>query len=977
MLRNCRPTPCQKPRSAELDRPGAMAAAAPQTPGQPQQIAGHAPSRMAQRSAGSATTSEPTPAAHSVNSRPQPTGTAHDEAQRPAQAKVGRQRGRQRGVGPGREAAGRGQHQQGAEFGSRSWLSRLPGAGPTWGRFMLVGIACRIMQDTLSFRAIHSHTDRGSPKNCMVQVIHTRTCSTRCILRLSAPALTRTAAQPLAEQLAARFADRIRDRLLAAGCALPSVRQCAAQHGLNPSTVVAAYDLLLAQGLVEAQRNRGFFVRDRAPRAAAPWRTPSSAAPEAGAHGGAGECRGPDPRHVPSGRAPAAARHGRVPGRLDGLHFLQSAVRRVTATETLADSLAALRRAAGRRPPAPRAGDPTVGLGLPAGPDQIITTVGATHALDIVSRTLLKPGDGVMVEEPGWAVEFARLAAMGMRMLPVPRGPAGPDLAVMARYCEAHAPKLFVSVSVLHNPTGYCLSPASAHRVLQLAQQHEFPRGGGRHLQPHCARARHPHVRARRPAAQLLRERLRQNPGAQLAGGLPGGAADWVERLLDTKLLTTLTTPSLLERALAHLHRTRASCGATPSASATGSTRRAAAACGWREAAGCRFVAEPAGLFGWVDTGVDTEALAQRLLDEGYLIAPGCPVPRGAGAEHPHAHQLRHHAGRRVLGRLPPRAGWQHTRRGLSSARGERSVREQVGFAALCHARQGSVRFPRFGLHQRQGAFEQAPVRCPCRQLQPLGQSCPALGGHAAQRSFEAMGMGHCRLAVARSSAGAAPACARPGPAAWPGQFLQANPRHHPGGAAACPRRAKAGHAPRSDVRARALRRTGRWGRLRPRPGPARGPSPASGPAGSPAWPCIAVHARRPGRPPGRPAWRWPSPPRWACGCSRRRDSSSRMARVASSPLMPGICTSIKTRSTPPCSHWLTACAPPRATRTVKPSLQQHLAHHEFVDRVVLGQQHHPARIARPGQRHAFSARPAHWRARRRPRPHPAAAAPG
>jgi DNA-binding transcriptional MocR family regulator len=39
--------------------------------------------------------------------------------------------------------------------------------------------------------------------------------------------------------------------------------------------------------------------------------------------------------------------------------------------------------------------------------------------------------------------------------------------------------------------------------------------------------------------------------------------------------------------------------------------------------AGCRFAAEPAGLFGWVDTGVDTDALAQRMLDMGYLLAPG------------------------------------------------------------------------------------------------------------------------------------------------------------------------------------------------------------------------------------------------------------------------------------------------------------------------------------------------------------------
>jgi DNA-binding transcriptional MocR family regulator len=40
-------------------------------------------------------------------------------------------------------------------------------------------------------------------------------------------------------------------------------------------------------------------------------------------------------------------------------------------------------------------------------------------------------------------------------------------------------------------------------------------------------------------------------------------------------------------------------------------------------AAGCSFAAPPAGLFGWVDTGVDTDTLAQRMLDVGYLLAPG------------------------------------------------------------------------------------------------------------------------------------------------------------------------------------------------------------------------------------------------------------------------------------------------------------------------------------------------------------------
>ena len=97
---------------------------------------------------------------------------------------------------------------------------------------------------------------------------------------------------------------------------------------------------------------------------------------------------------------------------------------------------------------------------------------------------------------------------------------------------------------------------------------------------------------------------------------------DLVERMLDTKLLSTLTTPSILEKALAlcidqgqlrrHAERIRSRLDQARARSVKLAL-----------AHGCRFAVEPAGLFGWVDTGVDIDALAQRLLDEGYLIAPG------------------------------------------------------------------------------------------------------------------------------------------------------------------------------------------------------------------------------------------------------------------------------------------------------------------------------------------------------------------
>lgn len=432
--------------------------------------------------------------------------------------------------------------------------------------------------------------------------------------------LTRSATQTLTEQLAERFAARIRDRLLSPGARLPSVRQCAAQHGLNPSTVVAAYDLLLAQGLVEARRNRGFFVRENvsSPRSTHPAASPPTSLRMAAPLSAATLIRGMF--HPTGGRPQPGA--GVLPPDWLETNFMTAAVRKVSSGSALADSSLRYGEPQGdghlRRVLAVR----LQGMGLPAEPTQIITTVGATHALDIVSRTLLKPGDAVMVEEPGWAVEFARLHALGMRVLPVPRGPAGPDLSVMTRYCEAHAPKLFVSVSVLHNPTGYCLSPASAHRVLQLAQRFDFhvvEDDTYSHIAPAHA--------TRMSVLDGLQRTFYVSGFAKILApnwrvGYLVTPPAWSERLLDTKLLATLTTPSLLERAMAlcieqgqlrrHAERIRLRLDVARARSVK-----------LAQAAGCRFVAEPAGLFGWVDTGVDTELLAQRLLDEDYLIAPG------------------------------------------------------------------------------------------------------------------------------------------------------------------------------------------------------------------------------------------------------------------------------------------------------------------------------------------------------------------
>ena len=440
--------------------------------------------------------------------------------------------------------------------------------------------------------------------------------------------LMKSASQSLTEQLSNRFAERIRTRLLAPGARLPSVRLCAQQQGVSASTVVAAYDQLLAQGLIEARRNRGFYVREVA------------AAPESIAQTATDFVALPIPRsgfqaqHVPV-NATALIRgmfHGSSDKPQPGMGvfppdwlettFMPAAVRKVCSSRALQSFSLQYGEPAGDSGLRQALSQKLASLNVPASPGQIVTTVGATHALDIVSRTLLRAGDYVMVEEPGWAIEFARLTALGMRILPVPRRADGPDLEVMARYCALHNPKLFVSVSVFHNPTGFCLTPGSAHRVLQLANRHNFhivEDDTYSHLAPEHA--------TRLCALDGLQRTIYVSGFAKILApgwrvGFLAAPPDLVERLIDTKLLATLTTPALLEKALAwcidqgqlrrHAERIR-----TRLDQARGRSVKLALA------HGCSFAAPPAGLFGWVDTGVDTDVLAQRMLDEGYLLAPG------------------------------------------------------------------------------------------------------------------------------------------------------------------------------------------------------------------------------------------------------------------------------------------------------------------------------------------------------------------
>jgi DNA-binding transcriptional MocR family regulator len=434
--------------------------------------------------------------------------------------------------------------------------------------------------------------------------------------------LSTGSAQTLTEQLAAQLAARIRQGLLAPGARLPSVRECARRYNVSPFTVVAAYDRLQAQGLIEAQRGRGFFVRAKTMTAlrAAPAQ-PKRRRVDAG-----WLIRGMFNQMAQSNAAHGQPGSGMLPASwLENPHVgpAMREAARIPAERWLQygdpQGLAELREQLAQR---------LQEHGVHASAAQVVTTNGATQALDLICRALLHPGDAVLVESPGWFVEFARFAESGVRMLPVPRLLNGPDLDALEALAAKHKPKLFMCISKLHNPTGSSMSTSVAHRLLQLAGRYDF------HVVEDDTYADF----AEATSAVATTPRLAALDGLQrvvyvssfsksLAPGWRCGFVcardELAERLTDLKLLSTLTTQPAGELALHYVL-------------ATGAYRRhmlrltehlqraRGRVAKLAEQHGCAFAAPPSqGLFGWVDTGVDTEKLALAMLDEQWLIAPG------------------------------------------------------------------------------------------------------------------------------------------------------------------------------------------------------------------------------------------------------------------------------------------------------------------------------------------------------------------
>ncbi len=112
--------------------------------------------------------------------------------------------------------------------------------------------------------------------------------------------------------------------------------------------------------------------------------------------------------------------------------------------------------------------------GIEASPDQIMLADSGTQAIDLLCRFLLEPGDTVLVDDPCYFNFHALLRAHRAKIVGVPYTPSGPDIEAFAQVVADERPRLYITNSAIHNPTGATLSPVTAHRVLKLADQFDL-----------------------------------------------------------------------------------------------------------------------------------------------------------------------------------------------------------------------------------------------------------------------------------------------------------------------------------------------------------------------------------------------------------------------------------------------------------------------------------------------------------------------
>lgn len=417
------------------------------------------------------------------------------------------------------------------------------------------------------------------------------------------------------DDITTRIMRAMDEGLLVPGQRLPALRQACLEYGVAKNTMVEVYDRLVARGRLEARRGSGFYVLS-------PGTSTIEIVPPAHMAEAVDlvtllreQLEQVHPVRVGDGRPPPSWAEESELGR----HLRPSTTRAASPVSH------GYGEPIGYAPLRHQIALMLAERSIPASPDRIVLTFGANHGLDLIIRHLLQPGDKVLVDSPGYYPLFGKLKLMGIEAIGVRRNPDGPDLDDLAAQIALHAPKVFFTQTLAHNPTGGSMSLGIAHRLLHLTE-----RAGITVVEDDPFGDVLPATQVRLAALDGLNHVIylgtfSKTLSASLRIGYLAAQGPLAQALVNMKMLTVVNSSGYLERMVAdlissgqyrhHLRRLRERI-------AKASTRAHASL----EKLGLPpFSPAGGGYYLWAELpdGIDDVALAREASREGIFIAPG------------------------------------------------------------------------------------------------------------------------------------------------------------------------------------------------------------------------------------------------------------------------------------------------------------------------------------------------------------------
>ena len=108
-------------------------------------------------------------------------------------------------------------------------------------------------------------------------------------------------------------------------------------------------------------------------------------------------------------------------------------------------------------------------------PDGLIVTTGSQQALDLIGKTLINPGDKVIVEAPTFLATIQCFRLYGAQVIGAPIDEHGVKVDELEKLIAEHKPKFVYLIPTFGNPSGATLILERRKKVLELAVKYQTP----------------------------------------------------------------------------------------------------------------------------------------------------------------------------------------------------------------------------------------------------------------------------------------------------------------------------------------------------------------------------------------------------------------------------------------------------------------------------------------------------------------------